>query len=39
VRQYLNIFVGAENIRDGKGLATEVKNGCEITILPSVSGG
>jgi len=39
VRQYLNIFVGAENIRDGQGLATEVKNGCEITILPSVSGG
>jgi sulfur-carrier protein len=39
VRQYLNIFVGAENIRDCKGLATEVKDGCEITILPSVSGG
>jgi molybdopterin synthase sulfur carrier subunit len=39
VRQYLNIFVGAENIRDCEGLATEVKDGCEITILPSVSGG
>ena len=39
VRQHLNIFVGADNIRDRSGLATEVKDGCEITILPSVSGG
>ena len=39
VRQHLNIFVGADNIRDRKGLATEVTDGCEITILPSVSGG
>jgi molybdopterin converting factor small subunit len=39
VREYLNIFVGAENIRDRKGLATEVTDGCEITIVPSVAGG
>jgi molybdopterin converting factor small subunit len=39
VRQYLNVFVGAENIRDLRGLATEVKDGCEITIVPSVAGG
>jgi len=39
VRQHLNIFVGADNIRDRQGLATEVTDGCEITILPSVSGG
>jgi MoaD family protein len=39
VRQYLNIFVGAENIRDCAGLATEVKGGDEITIVPSVAGG
>jgi MoaD family protein len=39
VRQYINIFVGAENIRDCKGLASEVKDGCEITIIPSVAGG
>ena len=39
VRQYLNIFVGADNIRDLAGLATEVKDGCEITIVPSVAGG
>jgi sulfur-carrier protein len=39
VRQYLNIFVGADNIRDLAGLATEAKDGCEITIVPSVAGG
>jgi sulfur-carrier protein len=39
VRQYLNIFVGAENIRDLGGLAAEAKDGCEITIVPSVAGG
>ena len=39
VRQYLNIFVGAENIRDCQGLATEVNDGAEITIVPSVAGG
>ncbi len=39
VRQYINIFVGSENIRDCQGLRTEVKDGCEITIVPSVAGG
>jgi len=39
VRQHLNIFVGADNIRDRQGLETEVSDGCEVTILPSVSGG
>jgi sulfur-carrier protein len=39
VRPYLNIFMGAENIRDVRGLATEVTDGAEITIVPSVAGG
>jgi molybdopterin synthase sulfur carrier subunit len=39
VRPYLNVFVGPENIRDLRGLKTEVKDGCEITIVPSVAGG
>ena len=39
VRQHLNIFVGADNIRDLQGLATEVNDGAEITIVPNVSGG
>ena len=39
VRQYVNIFVGNENIRDSGGLATPVADGGEITIVPSVAGG
>lgn len=39
VREYVNIFVGDENIRDTGGLATPVRDGCEIMIVPSVAGG
>ena len=39
VREYVNLFVGNENIRDAAGLATPVADGCEILIIPSVAGG
>ena len=39
VRPHINVFVGEENIRDDRGLATPVPDGCEIAILPAVSGG
>jgi molybdopterin synthase sulfur carrier subunit len=39
VRPHVNVFVGAENIRDARGLETPVPDGCEIAILPAVSGG
>ena len=39
VREYINIFVGDENIRDSGGLATPVRDGSEIMIVPSVAGG
>ena len=39
VREYVNVFVGSENIRDSGGLATPVADGCEIMIVPSVAGG
>ena len=39
VREYVNVFVGDENIRDSGGLATPVADGCEIMIVPSVAGG
>lgn len=39
VRPHVNIFVGPDNIRDVSGLATRVPDGCEIAILPAVSGG
>jgi sulfur-carrier protein len=39
VRPHVNIFVDGENIRDAHGLSTLVREGAEIFILPSVSGG
>ena len=39
VRPHVNIFVGPDNIRDASGLQTRVPDGCEIAILPAVSGG
>jgi molybdopterin converting factor small subunit len=39
VRSHVNVFVGADNIRLGQGLATTVPAGAEISILPAVSGG
>jgi molybdopterin converting factor small subunit len=39
VRPHINVFVGEDNIRDDRGLSTPVPDGCEIAILPAVSGG
>lgn len=39
VRPHVNVFVGTENIRETGGLATSLRDGSEITILPAVSGG
>ena len=39
VRLHVNIFLEDENIRRKQFLDTEVPDGSEITILPSVSGG
>lgn len=39
LRQHVNIFLNNENIRRKQALATELSDGSEITILPSVSGG
>ncbi len=38
-RQHVNVFVGADNVRDLDGLATVVPPGVEVSILPAVSGG
>jgi molybdopterin synthase sulfur carrier subunit len=35
----LNIFVNADNVRDLDGLATTLKPGDVVTIVPAVSGG
>ena len=39
VRPHVNVFVAEVNIRDARGLDTSVPEGCEIAILPNVSGG
>ncbi|MFQ5966460.1 MAG: MoaD/ThiS family protein [Acidimicrobiia bacterium] len=36
---FVNVFVGDEDVRYLEGLATEVEEGSEITILPAVAGG
>jgi molybdopterin converting factor small subunit len=39
VREHINIFIGNENVRYTGGLASPVPAGCEISIVPAVSGG
>jgi len=39
LRRHVNIFVGADNVRDLEGLDTVVPEQVEITVLPAVSGG
>jgi MoaD family protein len=39
VRRHVNLFVNADNIRDGAGLDTALVSGDIITIMPAVSGG
>lgn len=39
VRRFINIFVGDEDIRFLDGLATELKAGDKVSILPAIAGG
>jgi sulfur-carrier protein len=39
VREHINIFIGDENVRYTGGLASPISAGCEISIVPAVSGG
>ena len=39
MRQHINVFVGDENIRFTGGLATRIKDGAKISIVPAISGG
>jgi molybdopterin synthase sulfur carrier subunit len=39
LRQHVNIFLNDENVRRKQLLETALPESCEITILPSVSGG
>ncbi|MBZ5724194.1 MAG: MoaD/ThiS family protein [Acidobacteriia bacterium] len=39
IREHINVFVGSEDIRYTGGLQTPLRDGAEITILPSITGG
>ena len=39
VRRFVNVYVDGDDVRFGKGLATEVRDGAEVQVLPSVAGG
>jgi len=39
LRRFVNVYVAGEDIRFLDGLATPVKDGSELTILPAVAGG
>lgn len=39
VRRHVNVFVGADNIRDLDGQQTVLADGAELSILPAISGG
>ena len=39
IREHINIFVGKEDVRYTGGLATRIRPGIEISIVPAISGG
>jgi adenylyltransferase/sulfurtransferase len=39
LRNFVNVYVGDEDIRDLEGLETELKSGAEVLIVPSIAGG
>jgi molybdopterin converting factor small subunit len=39
IRRHVNVFIGDTNVRNAGGLSAAVPDGCEVSILPAVSGG
>jgi len=39
VRRFVNVYVDGDDVRFGGGLQTEVRDGAEVHVLPSVAGG
>ena len=39
IRQHVNVFIGNDCVRYGKGLASVVSNGAEISVIPAITGG
>jgi molybdopterin synthase sulfur carrier subunit len=39
VRRFVNVYVDGDDVRFQDGLATKVRHGSEVQVLPSVAGG
>jgi molybdopterin converting factor small subunit len=39
IRRHVNVFVGAEHVRELGGIAAPIGEGVPVSILPAVSGG
>jgi sulfur-carrier protein len=39
IRRFVNVYVDGEDVRRAAGLATPVRSGAEVQILPSIAGG
>jgi len=39
IRRFVNVFVNGTNVRDGAGVATVLKAGDEIGVIPAMAGG
>ena len=39
VRRFVNVYVDGDDVRFADGLATPVRDGAEVQVLPSVAGG
>ena len=39
VRRFVNVYVDGDDVRFTQGLATPVRDGAEVQVLPSVAGG
>jgi molybdopterin synthase sulfur carrier subunit len=39
IRRHVNVFAGADNIRDLNGQQTALADGADLSILPAISGG
>ena len=39
LRRFVNVYLNDEDVRFLKGIATDVKDGDSVTILPAVAGG
>lgn len=39
LRRFVNVYVGDEDVRFADGLATEVSDGAQVSIIPAVAGG